>query len=132
VVWTVIVAFFAVLAVLAPAKIIREQRRNDTPVDAQPAVAGKPAAAKASGAITGTLVTMEGLEFRPATLVVAKGASVSFENKDVAPHTVTAKDGSVDSGVLNPGQSFQLAVSKPFDYVCTIHPSMKATIELSG
>ena len=133
VIWTVIVAFFALLAVLAPAKIIREQNRNDDttdePAQATPAVAGQPAAKKAA---TGTLVTMEGLKFGPKTLVVNKGATVRFDNKDLAPHTVTTKDGAVDSGTLSPGQSFQLVVSKPFDYFCTIHPSMKASIELSG
>lgn len=75
---------------------------------------------------------MESIKFRPATLVVDKGATVRFDNKDVAPHTVTATDGSTDSGVINPGQSFEVSVEKPFDYVCTIHPSMKASIELSG
>ena len=131
-VWTVIVGLFALLAVLAPAKIIREQNRNDDaaeePAPAQ-ATAGQPAAKKAA---TGTLVTMEGLKFGPKTLVVDKGATVKFDNKDIAPHTVTTKDGAVDSGTLNPGQSFQLVVEKPFDYFCTIHPSMKASVELSG
>jgi plastocyanin len=130
VVWTVIVAFFALLFVLAPAKILREQNRNDEPLDEQPASAS--AAKDAAPAATGTLVTMEGLKFKPARLVVAKGATVRFENKDVAPHTVTASSGPVDSGVLNPGQTFEAIVDAPFDYVCTIHPSMKASIELSG
>ena len=127
--WTAIVGLFALLLVLAPAKIVREQREADEPLDTEPAAAtggnGKQAA-------TGTLVTMESLKFVPATLVVDKGASVRFENKDLSPHTVTAKDGSVDSGTLNPGQSFDLVVEEPFDYVCTIHPSMRASVELSG
>jgi plastocyanin len=130
VVWTAIVGFFALLAVLAPAKIIREQNRNDEPVAEQPTAAS--AASGTKKVATGTQVTMEGLKFRPGDLVVDKGATVRFENKDVAPHTVTAKDGSSDSGVLNPGQTFELVVDEPFDYVCTIHPSMKASIELSG
>ncbi|MEY2476146.1 MAG: hypothetical protein QOG87_1461 [Actinomycetota bacterium] len=133
VVWTVIVAFFALLFVLAPAKIIREQNRNDEPLEEEPASASATGGkADAAPAATGTLVTMEGLKFKPARLVVAKGATVRFENKDVAPHTVTASDEPVDSGVLNPGQTFEAVVDAPFDYVCTIHPSMKASIELSG
>jgi plastocyanin len=129
VIWIVIVAFLALLAVLAPAKIIREQNRNDEPVEERAAGAPADAPKQASG---DTQVTMEGLTFKPGELVVAKGATVRFENRDVAPHTVTAKDGAVDSGVLNPGQSFEVVVQKSFDYVCTIHPSMKASIELSG
>jgi plastocyanin len=133
VIWTAIVGLFALLAVLAPAKIIRQQNRNDDaveePAQATPAAAGQPAAKKAA---TGTLVTMQGLKFGPKTLVVNKGDTVRFDNKDLAPHTVTSKDPVIDSGTLNPGQSFQLVVNKPFDYFCTIHPSMKASIELSG
>jgi plastocyanin len=130
-VWTVIVALFALLAVLAPAKIIREQNRNDEPLDEQPARASA-AKSDTPPATAGTLVTMEGLKFKPNRLIVAEGATVRFENKDVAPHTVTAKGGLVDSGVLNPGQTFDVVVAEAFDYVCTIHPSMKASIELSG
>jgi plastocyanin len=126
-VWTAIVAFFALLAVLAPAKIIREQNRGDEPAEEQAAKA--PATKQASG---GTRVTMEALKFTPADLIVPRGATVRFENKDVAPHTVTAKNGDADSGVLDPGQSYEVVVQAPFDYVCTIHPSMKASIELSG
>jgi plastocyanin len=127
VIWTAIVALFAVLLVLAPAKIVREQNEADEALEAEPA-----AATKGGKAATGTLVTMESLKFVPGTLVVDKGATVRFENKDLAPHTVTAKDGTVDSGTLNPGQTFELVVAEPFDYVCTIHPSMRASIELSG
>jgi plastocyanin len=134
VVWTVIVAFFALLFVLAPAKIIREQNRSDEPLEEQPASTSEaePAGDAEPAGTAGTLVTMEGLKFQPTRLIVDKGATVRFENKDVAPHTVTASDGPIDSGVLNPGQSFETVVDEPFDYVCTIHPSMKASIELSG
>ena len=127
-VWTVIVAFFALLFVLAPAKIIREQSRSDEPLEEQPASTSETEPAGTAG----TLVTMEGLKFKPARLIVDKGATVRFENKDIAPHTVTASGGPIDSGVLNPGQTFEAVVDEPFDYVCTIHPSMKASIELSG
>ena len=51
---------------------------------------------------------------------------------DAVPHTVTADDKSVDSGVLGPGKTFKVAVSKSFAYHCEIHPSMKAKIELAG
>jgi plastocyanin len=129
-VWTAIVGLFALLFVLAPAKIIREQNRANEPLDEQPAAAASEP--DAPPATKGTLVTMEGLEFGPARLAVDRGATVRFENKDVAPHTVTASGGGVDSGVLSPGQSFEAVVDEPFDYVCTIHPSMKASIELTG
>jgi plastocyanin len=86
----------------------------------------------AAGAADAPLVTMRNLKFAPATLTVKRGAEVRFDNADVAPHTVTGRDGTPDSGFIAPGGSFKLRVDDPIDYVCTIHPSMKATIELTG
>jgi plastocyanin len=83
------------------------------------------------GAADAPLVVMQNIKFQPATLVVKRGATVRFDNKDVAPHTVTVT-GVSDSGIIAPGGTYSLTVTKAFDYVCTIHPSMKATIDLSG
>jgi plastocyanin len=69
---------------------------------------------------------MAGLAFAPGTLTVARGATVVFDNEDTAPHTVTARSGGVDSGVIDPGRQFSLTVSDGFDYFCSIHPSMTA------
>jgi plastocyanin len=119
VVWIVVVLFIAGLGVAGPVVMFRENRPK-----------GEPAAA--AEAATGTEVHMAGLEFAPATLTVAKGTKVLFDNDDVAPHTVTADSGSVDSGTLPPGTSFELVVNEPLTYHCDIHPSMKATLQLSG
>jgi plastocyanin len=53
-------------------------------------------------------------------------------NEDLAPHTVTQQGGSIDSGVLNPGKTFTLTVDDTFEYICAIHPSMKAKVILAG
>ena len=60
------------------------------------------------------------------------GTTVVFDNDDTAPHTVTARSGGVDSGVLDPGKQFSLAVTDGFDYFCSIHPSMTAKIAVTG
>ena len=85
-----------------------------------------------TGKVGGHTVTMAQIAFKPTTLVVARGTKVSFVNKDSAPHTVTQKGGGIDSGVLNPGKTFTLEVNNAFEYTCTIHPSMKAKVVLSG
>jgi plastocyanin len=77
-------------------------------------------------------VKMYNIAFTPKTLTVARGTTVTFDNQDSAPHTVTDTAHNVDSGLLNPGKKFSLVVTTPLDYVCTVHPSMKARIELSG
>ena len=86
----------------------------------------------AEGAAAGGTVKMAGLAFAPGTLTVARGSTVVFDNDDTAPHTVTARSGGVDSGVLDPGRQFSLTATEGFDYFCTIHPSMTAKIVVAG
>jgi plastocyanin len=78
------------------------------------------------------VVTMAQIKFDPETLAVTRGATVRFVNEDIAPHTVTQTGGPIDSGILNPGKTFELTVNDPFEYICTIHPSMKAKVVFKG
>ena len=50
-----------------------------------------------------------------------------------APHTVTADDGSFDTGKIDPGASATITVDTAgtFAYHCNFHPSMKATITVT-
>jgi plastocyanin len=113
-----VTALWAAFAIAAPAVILYRQADDDD--------------GGAKGGAGGNTVTMAQIAFKPTTLVVARGTEVSFENKDVAPHTVTENGGGIDSGVLNPGKIFTLTVNDAFEYICTIHPSMKAKVVLSG
>jgi plastocyanin len=82
----------------------------------------------AAGAATHT-VTIEGMKYVPETLTVKKGDRVVWRNKDVVPHTATAK-GAFDSGSIATGKSWSRTMKKAgkVDYVCTFHPGMKATV----
>jgi plastocyanin len=75
-------------------------------------------------------VTIRDFSFVPADLKVAPGTEVTWTNGDPAPHTVTAEDGSFDSGTLEPGQAFSVSVqgNGPVTYRCEIHPDMVGTI----
>jgi plastocyanin len=77
-------------------------------------------------------VSMSQIKFNPGTLTVAKGSEVTWENKDVAPHDVTADDPKISSGTIASGKTFRLVVQEPFDYRCTIHPGMNGKIVLEG
>jgi plastocyanin len=123
-VWLLVVVLMAGLAVAGPVIMVRDQVADD----AQPAEAG----AAAGGGSAGGTVTMAGLAFAPGTLTVARGSTVVFDNDDTAPHTVTARSGGVDSGVLDPGRQFSTTVTDSFDYFCSIHPSMTAKIAVTG
>jgi plastocyanin len=74
-------------------------------------------------------VKIEGMQFAPATLTVKRGDKVVWQNKDVVPHTATAK-GAFDSGNIAGGKSWSRAMGKAgrYDYVCTYHPGMKAVL----
>ncbi|HYN18555.1 MAG TPA: plastocyanin/azurin family copper-binding protein, partial [Actinomycetes bacterium] len=123
-VWLLVVVVMVGLAVAGPVIMVRDQLADDAPAAPTAAEGAQPATAAAGG---GT-VKMAGLAFAPGTLTVARGTTVVFDNDDTAPHTVTARSGGVDSGVLDPGKQFSLAVTDGFDYFCSIHPSMTAKI----
>jgi plastocyanin len=126
-VWLLVVVVMVGLAVTGPLIMVRDQVADDPPAAPTAAEGAQPVAAAAGG---GT-VKMAGLSFAPGTLTVARGATVVFDNDDTAPHTVTARSGGVDSGVLDPGKQFSLAVTDGFDYFCSIHPSMTAKIAVT-
>jgi plastocyanin len=116
-----VVLLFVGFAVAGPVIIVRDRLRAD-------AGAGAAAARQNAGAGGGNVVAMAGLKFQPGTLTVAKGTTVVFVNDDTAPHTVTARSGGTDSGVIDPGRRFTLVAASSFDYVCSIHPSMTAKL----
>jgi plastocyanin len=128
-VWLLVVVVMVGLAVAGPVIILLDQLADD-PAAAPTAAEGAQPVAAAAGAGGGT-VKMAGLSFAPGTLTVARGTTVVFDNDDTAPHTVTARSGGVDSGVLDPGRQFSLAVTDGFDYFCSIHPSMTAKIAVT-
>lgn len=70
-------------------------------------------------------------DFEPATLEVGVGDTVSWENVGDVAHTVTFDD--EDSGDLDPGESYSRTFEEAgeFDYVCTIHPNMQATVTVT-
>jgi plastocyanin len=64
-------------------------------------------------------------------LMIALGTTVTWTNDDPGVmHTVTAADGSFDSGFLETGESFSYTFNTPgeFEYFCVPHPWMRARI----
>jgi len=90
-------------------------------------------AAKAPKA-AGTAVSAQDNSFSPGTLKVHVGDTVTFTNDGGVDHTVTATSGAkFDSGSLAPGATFKFTAEKAgtVSYVCTFHPGMQGTIEVS-
>jgi plastocyanin len=68
--------------------------------------------------------------FRPAQLVVAPGTTIVWTNRGQVIHTVTAEDGSFDSGAIENGRRSALLFAKPgtFPFHCTPHPFMRGEV----
>jgi plastocyanin len=78
-------------------------------------------------------VTTPGQLFAPGRSDVLVGDSVTWRNTDHVTHSVTAEDGSFDSGDLVPGATFSRAFSKPgaYRFYCRIHRFMRGTVVVS-
>jgi plastocyanin len=79
-------------------------------------------------------VSIVDFAFQPASVEIVTGGTVTWTNTGQAPHTVTADDGSFDSGTLSPGATFSqtFATAGTFTYHCNIHPQMTATVIVGG
>ena len=77
-------------------------------------------------------IEIKSFKFVPNTLIVQPGDTITWINRDIAPHTATAQDKSWDTGRLKKDQSYKLVVTPETnkDYVCRFHPQMKARLEL--
>ncbi|MGI5375930.1 cupredoxin domain-containing protein [Streptomyces sp. CA-251387] len=77
-------------------------------------------------------VTMSGYAYRPATLTIPAGATVTWTNDDTAPHDVktTSAPAAFHSPMLNKGGSWSFTFMTPgtYAYYCTVHPNMTARI----
>src|SRR5690348_1171129 len=75
-------------------------------------------------------VSIQNFAFSPGTIQVSAGTTVTWTNNDQTTHTVTADDGSFDSGDVAPGGTFSMTFTTPgtFAYHCKIHPFMTASI----
>jgi plastocyanin len=73
-------------------------------------------------------VSIQGFAFNPASVQISTGDTVRWTNMDSADHTVTGS--AFKSGIIPKGQNFEFQFTKPgvYNYVCSIHPSMRGTV----
>jgi len=80
-------------------------------------------------------VSIENFQFGPGDLTVSVGDTVTWRNdENDVPHTSTADGGLWDSATLRAGDTYSFTFTEPgtYTYLCTIHPSMTATITVNG
>jgi plastocyanin len=76
------------------------------------------------------VVTIEGMQFKPAALNVRRGDRITWMNKDLFPHSATGPKGTFDSASIPAGGSWTFVAGEAgtFTYTCQFHPTMKATL----
>jgi plastocyanin len=95
-------------------------------------VAGLADTRRRATAATTYTVAIDGVAFVPETLTVHVGEAVVWVNTDPFPHTVTSQTGAFDSQAIAPGQSWSYTPMQAgvFPYLCTLHPTMHATLKV--
>lgn len=72
--------------------------------------------------------------FTPASVTVDAGGTVAWSSSSSAPHTVSADDGSFNSGSISAGGTYRHTFTTPgtYTYHCSIHPYMTASVKVNG
>lgn len=107
----------------------RERMGADDLIEAHHKKTGGNAAPHAGVASAAALpentVRVQDYAFSPGTLTVKAGAGVTWKNEGEAPHMVTSveKGGPLESGMLDPGESWSHTFTEPgtYEYRCLPH-----------
>jgi plastocyanin len=91
------------------------------------------AAAAMDASAADHVVVIDGMAFTPKMVAARSGDTVTWVNKDLFAHNVTAAGAGIRSGDLQPGQRWRHIVrqGENFDYLCTLHPVMTGKVEVS-
>jgi plastocyanin len=105
-----------------------------------PAEGGTAAETEPSGnapAPSGEAVRAEKVEivdfaYDPDPVTIQAGGKVTWINRDSAPHTATADDGSFDTRTLDQNKLKSASFKTPgqYPYFCEIHPTMRGTVDV--
>jgi len=88
-----------------------------------------------SGGGGGVQIKMQNIQFSPKDTTVKVGQKVTWTNDDNTDHNVTADSGAdFKSKDFGNGGTFSFTPDKAgtIKYVCTIHPGMTATLNVTG
>lgn len=102
---------------------------SDSDSDSEPAEPARSAASIDS-------IEIVDFKYAPDSAELAPGTRVTFTNRDRAPHTATSTSAPArfDTGTLRQGERDVVTLTRPgtYDYICELHPFMKASIVVDG
>ena len=92
--------------------------------------------AQSQKAVSTNAVAVKNYAYSPQKIKVKKGTTVTWENFDLAPHTVTKSDKNKkgpDSENFGKGNKYSYTFSETgtYEYFCKPHPFMKAAVEVT-
>ena len=74
-------------------------------------------------------VTMRNIAFKPKTVTISPGDRVTWTNRDTAQHNAVDR-GEFETRLLEEGESDSVTIDEAgtYNYICTVHPSMKGKL----
>jgi amicyanin len=95
-----------------------------------PAVPAAESADTTAEPVENAAVSIQQMRFDPPRVVVKKGGTVTWKQRDSMPHMVTANDGSFSSSRLDGGTTFSQTFEEAgtYAYYCGLHPSMRGEV----
>ena len=73
-------------------------------------------------------VTMFGFEYRPSTVTVEPGDTVTFVNDDEAPHDAVGDGWATELLTQGDSDAVVFSAAGTYAYTCSIHPDMRGTV----
>ena len=97
---------------------------------AKPAPASDTTTVSAGPSAGLTVVRIANLSFVANEVRVRAGTRVRWVNDDQVQHSVTGEGGAFDSGLIDPGRTFERVFDRPgsYSYHCAPHPFMHGTV----
>jgi plastocyanin len=132
-----IIGQLIVLPTLGSQNQTNTQQLQQLPSSSLSSTSPPPSISSASASITipqGAAAQQVKTYYIPNPNTVTANSKVTWNNKDIAPHTATAIDGSFDTGIINVGSSGSAIVRAqggvPYHY--TIHPWMNGMLQVTS
>lgn len=76
------------------------------------------------------VVEIRDFAFIPEKISARPGDTITWINRDIVPHTATARDYGWDTGEIKPNGRTTLEISPRFsrEYFCKYHPAMRGAL----
>jgi plastocyanin len=93
----------------------------------------KGAASDQACASDAVVVHMKDIQFDPEKATAKAGQAVCWVNDEDIQHDVSAENGAFESDLYGKGKTYTTTVADPgtIGYVCTVHPNMTGTLEVT-